>query len=70
MTKPDGGPLIKAVDAWCAGKGLAMAQAKVIRANGGVEYHFSAPDFPVWDLKSWIWYWVHKHDIKQRRQAC
>lgn len=31
--------------------GLMLAQAKVIRANGSVEYHYSLPDCPWWNVR-------------------
>lgn len=67
MKKHDAGRLMKFVDARAKGKGWSMGQMKVTRADGSVEYHFSAPDINPFNPLGWLWFWAHKRDIINRR---
>lgn len=55
------------IDHVAKGKGLALAQAKVTRANGSVEYYISRPQIKWYDLVGWLWYFAHKRDLVRSR---
>jgi hypothetical protein len=69
MRKHDGSDLMKFADHLAKGNGWSMGQMKVTRADGSVEYRFSAPQFHLFNLKGWLWYWTHKRDLINRRTA-
>lgn len=44
-----------------------MAQIKVTRVNGDVEYHLSRPRLKPWDVVGWAWYFAHRRSIAKER---
>lgn len=47
-------------------KRAALSQAKVMRTDGTVEYHYSRPKLHFWELKKW--YWIFKRMVKYKQE--
>lgn len=59
--------LLKTMDKLAKGRGLALAQAKVTRADGSVHYYVSRPNLRPWDIVARLWYFAHIRDLKRGR---
>lgn len=58
---------LKQVDALVKGRGMTIAQGKLIKADGTIKYFFSKPNLKWYDWKGWLWYFAHKRDIIKAR---
>lgn len=48
-------------------KPLSITQAKIMRADGTVEYQFSKPELKFWNLKGRLWVWRRIKIMKKER---
>lgn len=48
-------------------KQLSISIAKVIRANGDIEYHYSLPKLSIFNIKGMLWLWRRLKEYKKER---